>query len=165
MSLYSLHTHPTNTLVKDDGVSTMTAISVHQNGEWLPGSAFVHLITTPTGDSAFVRIRAESQLVNEPTRPADFTSSEGGRHYYFASHEAALAFLRNLYGITQAETVTRNTTSTRPAVPVSPRSVPAPLARDVDLSCPASQHGMTDRASFLAHTATYQQPLTARNTQ
>lgn len=163
MSLYSLHTALEHASTKQGRVSTLTAISLRQNGEYVTGSATAHLLSTSAVEHAVVFIPADAQLINAPERHADFTGDTGIRYYDFASHEAALAFLRSLYGIAQTET--RKTTSTRPAVSVFPRSVPAPLARDVDLSCPASLHGMTDRASFLAHIATYQQPLTARNTQ
>ncbi len=152
MSTYYLHVHPTHSHADEDGVSTFTPVSVHLGGEWVPGSAFVHLMTTPRGAFAVVSIRAESQLVNEPTRAADFEMDSGARDYHFTSHNAALAFLRHLYGIASTEvqhSLDLPWPRTMPNRASVSRRVPALLARNVaPFPLPRPIVGTTERATF-----------------
>ncbi|APE31549.1 hypothetical protein BOX17_11685 [Halomonas aestuarii] len=85
------------------------------------------------------------------------TTREGLRFYTFATRVEALAFLRSLYGIDapQPEPVD--------AITVSPRSVPAPSARNVVPSPVPAPIGTAYRAAFYGTAVTPH--LFKRNTQ
>ncbi|MDR5865280.1 hypothetical protein [Halomonas koreensis] len=144
MSAYKLHTALEQVT---PGRGSLTVVTVRHNGQRVPGAAFVHLVCTTRGDFAEVTLRPESRPVNEPDQPADFTF-EGLRTFRFESHDAALAFLRHLYGIEPAPAPAQAVEALPIRVPVFSRSVPAPLARDVAPSSLSRPAGTTERAAF-----------------
>lgn len=151
MSAYQLHTALEQVT---PGRGSLTVVTVRHSGQQVPGAAFVHLVCTRHGDFAQVTLRPESRPVNEPDRPADFTF-EGLRTFRFESHDAALAFLRHLYGIEPAPAPAQAVEALPIRAPVFSRSVPAPLARDVaPSSLPRPAPGATERAAFYG-TAVY----------
>ncbi|MCK0713373.1 hypothetical protein ACFO0U_04800 [Chromohalobacter sarecensis] len=162
MSLYSLHIALQYTRQGEHGPSYLTNVTLCQDGARVPHSALVALLTNHLGEYAYVKIPAGAVLVNEPSRAADYTDPQGWRHYDFASHEDALAFMAELYGLdahdaallaphaTHIETQAAAIPSASPAVSHGIPEVPNPSARNVVLTPPVLL-GTTARALFLGN--------------
>lgn len=178
MTLYTLSFD----LVGEPGAEgSFELVSIEADGYWQKGRCTARLaleghdshpgccnVTVPPCD-----------LVNrEPlARFADhnhWTTREGVRTYDFATRQEALDFLCSLYGIDASQPDPEPTHAPQPAdtpspvqqVTVSPRSVPAPLARDV-VPCPVPTAPGRPTGPFLPGAASYPHPVThhPRNTQ
>ncbi|XKE46029.1 hypothetical protein LG302_02580 [Halomonas organivorans] len=87
----------------DDG-SQMTEVNIRRDGGYFPRAAQACLHRNHLGEYAFVFVPGDARLINEPARQADYTNAHTGyRTYDFDSHEDALVFLRDLYGIEEPE--------------------------------------------------------------
>ncbi|XKE45850.1 hypothetical protein LG302_01570 [Halomonas organivorans] len=137
---YSLHTAR---IGQAGGAGAHDLVTVLADGEYRPGRGNASLALEgqdgrPGCCTVFIPagVPLDDALAQDVADHLFATARTGTRHYAFATREAALDFLRRIYGIDD------------PA-PVSSRSVPAPLARDVALPLlPRPALGATERAAF-----------------
>lgn len=102
-------------------------------------------------------VSMNAALAHSVVRHLFCKASDGTRHYDFATREEALAFLRRLYDIDAPKPQRAD------AITVSPRSVPAPSARNVVPSPAPAPTGTAYRAAFYGTAVTPH--LFKRNTQ